>query len=69
VSYEYRPSDTYLKQEIEYKKSLLKEEFKSADVNKDELLTEHELLSFLDSKVKFEISLLFDYLEQREAFW
>lgn len=51
LSYEYRPSDAYFQKEIELKKSLLIEEFKQADINKDNMLTEHELLTFLDKKV------------------
>lgn len=51
ASYEYRPSDAYLRKEMSYKMSLLAEEFKLADANKDELITEQELLQFLDSKV------------------
>ena len=50
-SQEYRPSDAYIQQEIECKKALLVEEFKQADLNKDEKLTEQELIQFLDAKV------------------
>lgn len=51
MSYEYRPSDTYLIKEMDYKKSLLIEEFKAADINKDNYLSEHELLTYLDKQV------------------
>lgn len=34
-SYEYRPSDAYVKKEQELKKKLLTEEFQQADLNKD----------------------------------
>ena len=51
MSYEYRPADAYLVQEMEYKKSMLIEEFKGADINRDNKLSEHELLAFLDKKV------------------
>ncbi len=34
-SYEYRPSDAYMRKELEYKKTLLIEEFKYADLNSD----------------------------------
>jgi hypothetical protein len=34
-SYEYRPSDAYMRKELEYKKTLLMEEFKQADLNRD----------------------------------
>lgn len=51
MSYEYRPADAYLLKEMEYKKSLLIEEFKGADVNRDNKLSEQELLAFLDKKV------------------
>lgn len=50
-SQEYRPSDNYLIQEMDYKKKLLAEYFKKADINKDNKLSEYELLSFLDKKV------------------
>lgn len=51
MSYEYRPSDAYWKQEMEQKKALLIEEFQQADLNKDNQLSEKELLQFLDLKV------------------
>lgn len=51
LSYEYRPSDAYYQKEIELKKSLLIDEFKQADLNKDNMLSEYELLTFLDKKV------------------
>lgn len=50
-SYEYRPSDAYMRKELELKKGLLMDEFKQADVNGDSMLTEKELLNFLDVKV------------------
>ena len=51
LSYEYRPSDAYFQKEIELKKDLLTEEFRHADINKNDQLSEHELLTFLDKKV------------------
>ncbi|CDW90728.1 c2 domain containing protein [Stylonychia lemnae] len=44
------PSDAYVKKEQELKKKLLTEEFQQADLNKDQSLTEKELLQFLDLK-------------------
>lgn len=59
-SYEYRPSDAYMRKELEYKRKLLIEEFKQADLNKDQMLSEKELLQFLDLKViMFVITLKF----------
>lgn len=36
--------NAYLRKELEYKKGLLLEEFKQADLNQDQSLTEQELL-------------------------
>ena len=44
LSYEYRPSDAYMRQELEYKRRLLIDEFKQADLNHDDMLSEKELL-------------------------
>ena len=40
MSYEYRPSEAYMRKELELKKGLLVEEFKSADLNGDQMLSE-----------------------------
>jgi hypothetical protein len=36
---------------MEMKRGLLMEDFKSADINHDDNLSEHEILQYLDSKV------------------
>ena len=67
LSYDYRPSDAYFQREVEFKKSLLIDEFKQADINKDNYLDEHELLSFLDKKVRWPYLILM--IEQEQDFW
>lgn len=51
MSYDYRPSDAYLIKEMEFKKSLLVEEFQSMGLKKATQIGEHELIGTLDKKV------------------